>query len=122
MQALICTYTGFTSMPAHRSFHDHHQQSEFATVAGGNYYQGGPNMRNDPPNIYPRGQFDQQQGYNYEGQRQHQPHYDGMHQQPPPVRDGAQMSAPPTNQGGVQEITRLTQQSKPVIKSKQELS
>ena len=95
-------------MPANRQFHAN-QQSEFATVAGGNY-QGGPNVRNEPQ-FYPREQSDQKQSYT---QRQHQPEYDPIQQQPP-VGGGAQMPAPP--QGRVQEVKRL----KPVIKSKQEL-
>ena len=109
--------TGYASVPASRGFNAH-QQSEFATVAGGNY-RGAPNMRNGP-NYYPREQFDRQQGYRTE-QRQYQHDYNGIRLQSP-VRGGAHMSAPPTNQSGAQEVKRSNQQSKPVIKSKQELS
>ena len=101
-------------MPANRGYNAY-QQSEFATVTGGNY-RGGPNTRNEP-NYYPREQFDQQQGHHTE-QRQHRHDY----QLQSPVRDGAHMSAPPTSQDGVQEVERSKQQSKPVIKSKQDLS
>ena len=107
--------TGYASMPASRGF-SAYQQSEFATVAGGNY-QGVPNMRNGP-NYYPREQFDQRQTY----QAQNQPQYNDMQQ---PQRGGAQIPAPPSNQGGVQEVQRPSvpnQQSKPVIKSEQDLS
>lgn len=99
-------------MPASRP-HYTYQQSEFTTVAGGNYQGALNNVRNEP-NFYPREQLDQRQGYYHEGQRQ--PDYNGMQQQP--VGGGARMPAPPTNQGRVQEVKRLP---KPVIKSKQEL-
>ena len=104
--------TGYASMPASRGFNNY-QQSEFATVPGGNY-RGAPNMRNDP-NYYPREQFDQRQVQN-------QPQYNDMQQS---VRGGAQIPAPPSNQGGVQEVQRSSvqnQQSKPVIRSEQDLS
>ena len=99
-------------MPANRGFNAY-QQSEFATVAGGNYREG-PNMRNEP-NYYPREQFDQRQG-------SYQPQYNDMQQ---PQRGGAHIPATPTNQGGVQEVQRSSapnQQSKWVIKSEQDLS
>ena len=95
-------------MPGSRGFNAY-QQSEFATVA---------NMRNKP-NYYPREQFDRQQGYRTE-QRQYQYDYNGLQLQSS-VRDGAHMSAPPTSQGASQEIKRSKQQSKAVIKSKQDL-
>lgn len=101
---------GYTSMPANRHFHGH-QQSEFATVAGG-IYQGAPNMRNGP-----RGQFDQQQAE----QAHNQPYYSGMHQQQL-ERDGARMPAPPNSQGGVQEVQKSNIPDKPVIRSESELS
>ena len=90
-------------MPANTLFHTY-QQSEFATVAGGNY-QGAPNnVRND-----------QRKGYYHKDQRLSD--YNGMQQQP--VGGGAQIPAPPANQGRVQEVKRSP---KPVvIKSKQEL-
>ena len=99
-------------MSANRGYNAY-QQSEFATVAGGNY-QGGPNMRNEP-NYYPREQFDQRQG-------SYQPQYNDIQQ---PQRGGAQIPVPPANQGGVQEVQRSTaqnQQSKWVIRSEQDLS
>ena len=99
-------------MPANRQFHAN-QQSEFATIAGGNF-QGGPNVRNNPTQP-----FNQQQGH-YVDQTQSQHIYNGMQQ---PVRGGAKMPAPPTNHdGGIQEVQKPAQQSKPVIRSKEELS
>ena len=102
-------------MPANRASNAY-QQSEFATVAGGNY-QGAPNMRNDPK-YYPRGQFDPPQGYHVPNQ----PQYNNVKQQP--LRGGAQISSQP-NQNRVQKIQRSgpqNQQSKPVLRSEQDLS
>jgi len=93
-----------------------HHQSEFATVAGGGGYQGLPNMRNES-NFYPRENYDQRQGYYVE---QYQSDRSNIQQQQL-VRGGAQMPATPTNQGRVQEVQRFKQQSKPIVKSKQEL-
>ena len=91
-------------MPFNRPFHAY-QQSEVATVAGGNY-QGARNK-----------QFDQQQGY----RAQTQLNYNDMQQQP--VRDGAPMRAPPNNQAGrTQKVKKPVQPSKPIIRCEQELS
>ena len=98
-------------MPANRAFNAY-QQSEFTTVAGGNY-RGAPNMRNET-NFYPREQFDQQQRYQVQNRPQH-----NVMRQEQLVRDGAQI---PTPQGGVQEVQRSNHQSKPVIRSEQDLS
>ena len=90
-------------MSTNGPFHAY-QQSEFATVVEGGGYQGIPNMRNEP-NFYPTDQ----------------PNYNGLQQS---VKGGAHMPAPPTNQGRVQEVQKSSvpnQQSKPVIRSKQEL-
>jgi len=92
-------------MVTNRPFHAY-QQSEFATVAGGGGYQGIPNMRNES-NFYPKDE------YNYSGMQQQQLE-----------RGGAHMPAPPNYQGRAQEVQKSTmpdQQSKPVIRSKQEL-
>ena len=99
-------------MPANRLFHTY-QQSEFATIAGGNY-QGAPNNVRNESNFYLREQLDQRKDYYHKDQSLFD--YNGIQQQP--VGGGAQISAPPANQGRVQEVKRSP---KPVIKSKQEL-
>ena len=111
---VIYACIGYISMPANRASNAY-QQSEFATVAGGNY-QGTPNIGNE---YYPRGQFDPPQGYQVPNQSQ----YNNVQQQP--LMGGAQAPSQPNNQNGVQEVQRSgppDQQSKPVIRSEQDLS
>ena len=102
-------------MPAGRPTPSSHH-SEFTTFAGGNY-RGSPNG----PNSYPKEQY---------GRRQDQyiPSGPGVRDDYPPnyaVRGGAQQPAPPTSNGGTQDVSRsaavVDQVPKPAIKSKEEL-
>ena len=76
-------------------------------------------MRNER-SYYPRKEFDRRQGYSATEQRHYQPGCNGIQLQSP-VRDGVHIAAPTTIQGGAQKTNRSNIQSKPVIKSKQEL-
>ena len=112
----LASSSGPTSMPTGRPTPSSHY-SEFKTFAGGNY-RGAPNG----PNSYPHEQY---------GIRQDQyiPSGPGVRDGYPPnyeqhpVRHGAQQPAPPTSNGGTQEVPRpvANQQPKPAIKSREEL-
>jgi len=101
-----------TGRPAPSSHH-----SEFTTFAGGNY-RGTPNG----PNSYPPEQYGRRQDpYTGQGGRNGYPSDYGQQ----PVRGGAQQPAPPTSNGGAQEVPKsaavVEQEPKPAIKSKEEL-